>query len=463
MWRKQQSFSNYNIPSTASGLLQAFAITSDPQYPWTNNTDAGIPEDDATKKRRSEELIREQYNNINDYMNSLSSGVNSAVLINGDMTAFGHGNEWSKIKELLRILNRPYYYGLGNHDIQNNQNDCFQDGCFRNSINELMQHLSTRQIPQNRKDIKDYKSSSMTLPDKTNGSFAYTFEFGNIHFIQLQHNPTMEHRSEISGWHIHLHSNFTWLKNQLDIARDSGKIIIVNVHVKGNINSDYANLLRQYGVSAVFSGHYHTSLGNDGFVGSSIPAFISGSASQRTYLILEQFSDRLDIYSVRNNDWRNNRQLIRSIDIPSYPEYGGRYHIVTALNDSSLIDMNQNDYNIRLWSNTGGANQLWVFQDSGRGDYRIQSLSNPSKVLAWNAIPGSSEVFATPFNVNYDEHYWILERFQNGFIFKNRKNPNLVLDVNNSHTTNGTNISVNQRHSLNTTERNQTFLLRKIY
>ncbi|QWH75522.1 hypothetical protein EXW59_01285 (plasmid) [Bacillus mycoides] len=458
MWRKKQRFLNYNTSSTASGLLQAFAITSDPQYPWTPCSDSrshpSCPEDDATKKRRSEDLIREQYININSYMDSLPSIVNGAVLINGDMTAFGHGNEWSKINSLVGVLNRPYYFGLGNHDIENNFNDCANNGCFKNSLNYLQGHV--RGHNNILSSQFDYKSESHWSGwghgYNRHGSFAYVINIGNLCLIQLQHDPKMERKATATFTNTdqyHIYPNRNWLENQLRIARDSGKIIIVNVHVKGNINSDYANLLRQYGVSAVFSGHYHTSLGNDGLVGSSIPAFISGSASQRTYLILEHYADRLEIYTVHENNWRNRRQLVHTIPISTQlPIFSGHYQIVTALNNSSVLDLNGPN-NVTLWSNNRGNNQQWNFiYDQFKKAYRIVSVSNPNLVLAWNDSGGSRNVFATPFNSGYDEHFWIIERGDNGFIFRNRKNSNLVLDVYNANTNNGTNIQVHERQPI---------------
>ncbi|MDY7965720.1 hypothetical protein U0F29_32050, partial [Bacillus thuringiensis] len=102
MKKTPQKSSNFNT----SGLIQSLAITSDPQYPWSDCTDDGgrpfqncsirnvspciLPgssEDRATRRRRSEALIREQYENINSYTEH-SDRINrpAAVIINGDIT-----------------------------------------------------------------------------------------------------------------------------------------------------------------------------------------------------------------------------------------------------------------------------------------------------------------------------------------------------------------------------------------
>ncbi|OUB60314.1 metallophosphoesterase family protein [Bacillus thuringiensis] len=338
MWRNQQRISNFNTP----GLIQSLVITSDPQYPWTDCTDgrpfetcgssnlspcstcsqSTCPEDQSKKEQRSEALILQQYSNINMYTDTVQD---ASVLINGDMTAFGHDDiwnpQWRKIKEFLGFLKRPYYFGLGNHDIQNNLNDCANNGCFKNSLENLISHVQGHRLPSSQFDYR-------TEPGDTHwgfpvtrhlGSFAYAVNFGAICSIQLQNFPTMEARAEPSLTNhneFHIFENFDWVKNQLETAKRNGKIIIINVHQHDMLYDQYKYLFQQYGVAAIFAGHLHTRFGyQTSFNG--IPVFLSGGASQRTYLILEQFSDRLNIYSVTCNDW-SSRKLERSIRVPIF-------------------------------------------------------------------------------------------------------------------------------------------------
>ncbi|OUB80914.1 RICIN domain-containing protein [Bacillus wiedmannii] len=421
-------------------------------------------EDDNTKKRRSEALIRAQYNSINDYMNNLS-GITGNVLINGDMTAFGHGSEWDKISSLVRTLNRPYYYGLGNHDIENNFGNCTNNGCFKNSLSSLIQHVNNRPLPISF-DHRSYGQSWYTVHE---GSFGYAVNFGTICSIQLQHDPKMNKTAEANFWSsrpekFSIFENFNWVEAQLRTARNNGQTIIVNIHSNDRIPSNYITLFRQYGVAAVFSGHIHTSYGRAGSVGN-IPHFRSGSTALSTYLILEQYTDRLEIYSVSCNNWRvGRREHTISLHPPSFvPDPNSRYQIVTALNNSSALDMNPNNNNVHLWRYEGQNNAQWRFTyDQSRSSYVIRNVSNQNLVLAWNVPSTNNNVFATPFVPNNDEHYWIIEPFQDGYIFKNKRDESLVLDVVGSSTGNGTNIVVHNRHSLNTTARNQTFFIRRI-
>ncbi|WP_180260045.1 metallophosphoesterase family protein [Bacillus cereus] len=123
--------------NTKNGEPTSFVIASDPQYPWTEKMDNG--EEDPNKEARSQQLITEQFKSINGYTSS--NPKRTPVIINGDMTAYGHGWQWVKMDELLGILNKPYYYGLGNHDIENNFNDTHDNEAVAYSLDFLRNHV----------------------------------------------------------------------------------------------------------------------------------------------------------------------------------------------------------------------------------------------------------------------------------------------------------------------------------
>ncbi|MGF1438746.1 metallophosphoesterase [Bacillus thuringiensis] len=460
MWRNQQQISNFN----RSGFIQSVVITSDPQYPWTDCT-MGVPfqncnigtvspcnnfqENESTKEQRSEALIREQYNNINSYTDTVPY---ASVLINGDITAYGHGWQWDKMNHtLLPILKRPYYYGLGNHDIENNFNNCVNNGCFKNSLNYLQGHVRHYNLPSSQFDYSARPIVTWAgVGERREGSFAYAINFRNICSIQLQNNPHMNAFAGVSGTNsneYHIFENRNWLENQLRSAKESGKIIIVNVHYNGFLNANYSSLLQEYGVVAVFSGHTHVDCGRVGSVGN-IPHFRSGCAMLRTYLILEHFSDRLDIYAVNCNDWRNHRQLVGSITVPEPPEFDGTFQIAKDLTNNIVVDLNTGTNNVTLWSNHGGSNQRWNFTYNRPKDaYILRSVSDQRLVLAWNVSSFNRNVFATP-GPSLDEHYWILSRYRlsdgYGTVFRNKKDPNMILGTEGGGTSSGTNLIVSQ-------------------
>ncbi|PER82268.1 RICIN domain-containing protein [Bacillus cereus] len=139
----------------------------------------------------------------------------------------------------------------------------------------------------------------------------------------------------------------------------------------------------------------------------------------------------------------------------------GTYHIVSGLNNTSLVDMSKSSTskNINLYRNHGGSNQKWVFEyDTKNGAYQIKSYMDRNLVLTWNNNDGSDNAF-TALNKKTSEQYWILEDAGQGYIYiKNKKNPNKVLDVQRSYSSDGTNILVYDKNN----GWNQSFKLKKI-
>ncbi|QOS97732.1 metallophosphoesterase [Brevibacterium sp. JNUCC-42] len=446
-----------------ANLIQALVITSDPQYPWTPCSDSKssptCPEDDDTKRRRSEELIREQYNDVNSYTDTV---LNASVLINGDITAYGHNSlwsperQWDKMRDLLSILKKPYYFGLGNHDIEGNEGVYFMT-----SMQRYINHVKGHNLPESQFDYKrDVVTGhgSSTIIDS--GSFGYAVDFGSIYSIQLNNFPTMNRSNAVVGYSIRMFENLNWLENQLKKARDNKKIIIVNVHKPndwaGGANQRFKNLLKDYAVAAVFCGHYHFNCGDYSYYKESsyvdyfgnIPVFLSGSASQRTYLILEHVESKLNIYSVRNNNWRE-RKLEKSIPVPVV---SGTYQIVSALNNSKVLQA-MSDNNVVLAEklpNPNNAYQKWEFKyDPIEEAYQIQRFYS-NEIIAWNVPDSDKNVFVYR-NEKKEEHYWILEYLKEDdtYIIKNKRDPNYVLDVDGGIANIGTNIKVELQHDLN--------------
>ncbi|PHD59071.1 two domain protein [Bacillus toyonensis] len=148
-----------------------------------------------------------------------------------------------------------------------------------------------------------------------------------------------------------------------------------------------------------------------------------------------------------------------ALNFPIYqPQLHGHFQIVTALNNSSIVDLNVGPNNVTLWSNNRVPNQIWNFTyDQSENAHVIRSVSNPNLVLAWNVPTPDQNVFATPLVPGRAEHYWIVEQFLDGYIFKNKRDTNMVLDVAGGRTNNGTNLIVYRRKNTN----NQIFFVRR--
>ncbi|MDO6632229.1 metallophosphoesterase family protein [Bacillus thuringiensis] len=313
------------IEPTQTGSL---VFTSDPQYPWTEKTDAGTSETDSEKERRSENFIKNQYKSINEYTSQLLT--RTPVLINGDITAYGHGWQWDKINKLLKTLEPSYYISLGNHDIENNLNNTWENNGVINSLENLWNNIRYK------KDITrfDFKENIGNEMKVTYGSYGYSFESGPIHSIQLNNDPTwkfnfLRYGTGIGPMHTYiLDSSLDWLEQDLKEAYQHGQAIIINMHKPDNWKeataeqkTKFKELLKTYKVKAVFAGHYHMKSGFSAkykeFFGD-VPVFLSGSAPQQTYLIAEYTKDNMKVYKVSKNDWKN-KKLEKTINISDRP------------------------------------------------------------------------------------------------------------------------------------------------
>jgi cytolysin (calcineurin-like family phosphatase) len=273
-------------------------ISSDPQYPWYDGVlPPGITNEDE-KARNSERQIRQQYEDMNQLHESrrADSFPIQAVLINGDLTAFGHDWQHDKYKELVGLLKIPYYPGLGNHDYANNINDCALNNCATRMVHFLRVWLNGH--PEIERDLVRTKSYEGEIRLTYTGSLAYAFNIGAVHFVQLHNYPS--YRVEWNTWNLEgnrdffvIRPAFYWLRRDLANARNRGDAIIVNLHDYGEHFKEadrrvYAELMADYGVSAVFAGHIHPHCGKIGTLeGTTIPFFRSGSASYQNYLVAD--------------------------------------------------------------------------------------------------------------------------------------------------------------------------------
>ncbi|WP_255446571.1 RICIN domain-containing protein [Bacillus sp. JAS24-2] len=142
------------------------------------------------------------------------------------------------------------------------------------------------------------------------------------------------------------------------------------------------------------------------------------------------------------NEDPSSQEIVRELNA-----LDGVYKIISLLNNTSVLDFSQSDHNVVLWNDHDGENQKWKFEyNVNQSAYQIKSLINKNFVLAWNDYDGSNNAFVTE-NQYKEEHFWVLEKEEdNNYIIKNKKYPNLVIDVDNASANNGINIKVNQQH-----------------
>lgn len=296
-----------------------WVFASDPQYPWTDKSDSGEDESQGVKEERSAKLITQQYQSIAHFRQAQGGADAVPVLINGDMTAYGHPGERSYINQVLqKELGGLYDYGLGNHDYENNVDDCFLNGCAAGSLDEYIARYWVRGA-----NIDLFSRAESGFSRVFYGSLAYAKDKGRVHFIQLNNEPTYTVNIESGVFMARVKYEITsaldWLEKDLNQARQAGKIIILNVHKPKGWSGRkdelerFKQMIEKYEVAAVFAGHLHGYIGRywsgqESF--GKVPVFLSGSASQQTYLIATLSADykQLDVYAVHDNDWRNKKR-----------------------------------------------------------------------------------------------------------------------------------------------------------
>lgn len=312
--------SSVALVHAVEGTPRHMVFASDTQYPWTDKTDRREPESDADFTVRSKWLVETQLASIAAFRNNQGGQAQVPLMINGDITAFGHGWQRSYMKTALeKHFKGDYLYGLGNHDYENNVDDCFSNSCAVGSIVEFKEHH------ENKVDNFDLKIAGGFLSKTYSGSLAYSKNIGEVHMVQLNNEPTYSTRiaHALNPTTFDINNALDWLETDLRLARVEGYAIIINMHKPFEMKGDSAQqkrfreMLDKYQVTAIFAGHLHQDGGDSYWVGN-VPMYLSGSTSQQTYLITSFTEDRkqLQIYLVKDNQWQN-RTLIDTIPVKS--------------------------------------------------------------------------------------------------------------------------------------------------
>lgn len=304
-------------------------VTSDPQYPWTDATDQG----GDTDVTLAAALVHEQYRSIASFRQAHPDQA-IPVIINGDMTSHGQPHERAFMANALPRLGDTdnVFFGLGNHDYQNNlSNDrvCDLIGCAMGSLDFLSDHVREHRARNQilGEDRRNYGDGWSTTRE---GSWSYGFVadgWKRVVNVQLNNSPT--YRAELTWprFTYNVQSSIPWLAEKLKEWDDpkTSDFVLLHTHKPHSWThetleglSEFVELLGKHRVKAVFAGHFHRDMGVDYYPSNwgFIPVFISGSASQRTYLIVEHWpeSRRLKVYGVRHNDWQA-KELLKEIEL----------------------------------------------------------------------------------------------------------------------------------------------------
>jgi cytolysin (calcineurin-like family phosphatase) len=187
------------------------------------------------------------------------------IIINGDLTEYGHDHERAKFNFIYSGLKLPAYQGLGNHDYANHVGDCWSidifywmmngnNACASRMLNYVEEKV--REIKPVRFDFKYYTSGWFGTNIYREGSRSYSWEVGNVHFVQLHNYPSYKKSWKfnlIGNTYYYINPSFDWLENDLKAAKyNNNPLIIINLHdpfdhwdneAKARFNSKYKNSL----------------------------------------------------------------------------------------------------------------------------------------------------------------------------------------------------------------------------
>lgn len=131
-------------------------------------------------------------------------------------------------------------------------------------------------------------------------------------------------------------------------------------------------------------------------------------------------------------------------------ENGANYKLISAVNNTSLLDVNShtpvNGTLVSLWSNNSPStlNQQWKLRKAGNGYFTLKSLTDTTKVLD---VTGGVSTNGTQIQVytsaNVDAQKWTLSYVGNGYYnLSPACAPNSNLDINGGFSTNGTKVQI---------------------
>ncbi|GAA5102200.1 metallophosphoesterase [Bartonella acomydis] len=247
---------------------------------------------------------------------ALESHKADFFIVNGDLTEYGRKETYEDYTNIYKNLAAPVYEGLGNHDYANNVGHCMipeeknssGDACAIEAVFRMIKEIKkySDELPHFNQDITQLSDASNKSIRSIEGSFAYSWDYGDIHYVQLHNYPTYTVNLKQSDSVIQVKSALDWLKKDLAAADMRGKITIINFHDANaffpnssshfikpqNIQnlSIFKSIITSHNVKAIFAGHTHYQSfcrSQDDKVFGNIPVYTSGALFRGDYYLIE--------------------------------------------------------------------------------------------------------------------------------------------------------------------------------
>lgn len=252
------------------------------------------------------------------------------LIINGDLTAYGHADElfyfrwiWRKysatdyysVGKISAELDQSFidnikeiYIGLGNHDYANNVDDCVLNNCAINTIDYMLISYPTGSVTDvtNATQITHSYQSVTYQANERRGSLSYSWKTCIIAnscylFLQLHNYPT--YTRFINTWNeqYNITESLSFIRTQL--LSNPGLAVVINFHDYDNAFTDGDKfrfkqaLTGPFNIYAIFIAHIHNMIGLKEYLcvnNRNVPIIYSGSVPSNNYLLAKYSAKSLD-------------------------------------------------------------------------------------------------------------------------------------------------------------------------
>ncbi|WP_345117469.1 metallophosphoesterase [Bartonella jaculi] len=288
-------------------------ITADPQ-PW--RLESGDP---------NAESNREPWIKANKKVaNAIETHAAAFYIINGDLTEYGRPQTYQDYADVYKSIVYPLYEGLGNHDYYNNIRDCTipisnlsKDACAVSAVKRMFQEIRkySSALPEfNTHEANRRFISHNVMRHVIKGSLSYSWDYGDIHYVQLQNYPTYTATLYDGQTRVIITKALKWLDQDLAAADRRGKVTILNFHDARPYFKDndshflhpqnakdlavFKSIIQRHNVKAIFVGHAHGQFScraRDDKVFGNIPVYTAGALFKGDYYLVNVWGKNIHV------------------------------------------------------------------------------------------------------------------------------------------------------------------------
>ncbi|CAI2357145.1 unnamed protein product [Caenorhabditis sp. 36 PRJEB53466] len=161
----------------------------------------------------------------------------AALIINGDLTDFGHLHQLNEFRQYwYNNFSIPFLLGLGNHDYQNNINDCALNFCAHTMLSWYTEYVKNHSL------VADIERKTVKFDVQFTGSLAYTERIcsasGKRCAFVIQLNNAVDYSVSFTSLFVkwNLSSPMKYVHKELDLLGSTSLPILLNMHKCENMH-----------------------------------------------------------------------------------------------------------------------------------------------------------------------------------------------------------------------------------